>query len=181
LYGENSMAGIFSNALGDIMRIKPVLIAASAVLMFGCSASTPPPPAAAPYQTVLDMKQLMNWVFDPQADIVWASVATIVTAEGTQEIAPKTDEEWAAVRNSAALVAEAGNLLMLEGRAVNQDDWMKKARAMIDAANVVLKAAEAKDAPAVFTAGSDMYLSCSACHAAYIFGGEGEAQPAKQN
>jgi len=39
-----------------------------------------------------------------------------------------------------------------------------------------LKAVEAKDAPAVFTAGSDMYLACSACHAAYIFNG-GQAQP----
>jgi len=157
------------------MRMKLWLMAFGALLLCGCGASTPPPPAT-PFQTVLDTKQLMSWVLDPQADIVWASVATIVTAEGKQEIAPKTDEEWAAVRNSAALVAEGANLLMLPGRAVNQDDWMQKSRALIDAANVVLKAVEAKDAPAVFTAGSDMYLACSACHAAYIF----SEQPAKK-
>jgi hypothetical protein len=166
------------------MRIKSLLIAAGAlattVLIFGCGASTPPPAAKTPFQTVLTTKQLMDWVFDPQADIVWASVATIITEAGTEEIAPKTDEEWAAIRNAAATVAEAGNLLMLEGRAVDQADWMQKTQAMIDAAKVVLTAIEAKDAPAVFTAGSDLYLTCSGCHSAYIFGGEGEAQPADQ-
>jgi hypothetical protein len=176
--GNNSIP-----TLGAYMRFKSLLIAtsalATAVLIFGCSASSPPPAAKAPFQTVLTTKQLMDWVLDPQADIVWASVATIVTEAGTEEIAPKTDEEWAAIRNAAATVAEAGNLLMLDERAVNQDDWMQKTKTMIDAAKVVLTAIEAKDAPAVFTAGSDMYLACSGCHAAYIFGGEEEAQPAK--
>lgn len=165
------------------MRFKSLLIAVGAIattlLIFGCGASSPPPAAKAPFQTVLTTKQLMDWVLDPQADIVWASVATIITPEGTEEIRPKTDEEWAAIRNAAATVTESGNLLMLDGRAVNQDDWMQKTQAMIDAAKVVLTAIEAKDAPAVFTAGSDLYLACSGCHAAYIFGGEGEAQSAR--
>jgi hypothetical protein len=167
------------------MRIKSVLIAvgamATTVLMFGCGASSPPPAAKIPFQTVLTNTQIMNWVLDPQADIVWASVATIVTEEGTEEIAPKTDEEWAAIRNAAATILETGNSLMLEGRAVNQDDWIQKTQAMIDATKVVLGAIEAKDAPAVFTAGSDLYLACSGCHAAYIFGGEDAAQSAMQN
>ncbi|MBC7984491.1 MAG: hypothetical protein H7Y02_11615 [Candidatus Obscuribacterales bacterium] len=145
------------------------------LVVLGCNGSAPPPPAApvaTQFNTGLTMRQLMDWVLDPTADAVWASVGTIITAEGQQDIAPKTDEEWNAVRNNAALLIEAGNLLMLEGRAVNQQDWINKARAMSDAAKVVLEAAQVKDAAAVFTAGSDMYLTCSACHAVYIFADE---------
>lgn len=155
----------------------PILACGSALLS-GCSSSPPPPPTAAaapPFTLATDMKQLMSWVIDPNADIVWASVGTIISQDGQEEIAPRTDEQWVAVRNSAAVIAESGNLLMMEGRARNQDDWMKKSQAMIDAATQAMRAAEAKDAESLFTAGSDVYLACSACHAQYIFA---EAQPA---
>jgi hypothetical protein len=135
----------------------------------GCGAQAPPPPPAAPFQLDIQMKDLMNWVLDPNADVVWGAVGTIVTAEGEQKFAPTTDEQWTAVRNSAATVIEAGNLLMLSGRARNQDDWMKKVQEMMRFANQTLEAIEAKDADTLFTAGSDLFLACSNCHAAYIF------------
>jgi hypothetical protein len=139
----------------------------------GCSAQAPPPP----FQLDIPTKDLMNWILDPNADVVWASVGTIVTAEGEQKFAPTTDEQWTAVRNSAATVIEAGNLLMLGGRARNQDDWMKKVQEMMRTATQVLQAIEAKDADTVFTAASDMYTACADCHAAYIFS---EADAGKQ-
>lgn len=152
--------------------------ALAGLFLSGCNASDPAPPAAVsappPFVASTDMKQLMNWIIDPNADIVWASVGTILSKDGREEIAPRTDEQWATIRNSAALIAESGNLLMMAGRARNQDDWMVKARAMIDAAVEAMKAAEVKDAESLFTAGSDIYLACSACHAQYIFA---EAQP----
>jgi hypothetical protein len=119
----------------------------------------------------------MNWILDPNADVVWGAVGTIVTSEGEQEFAPTTDEQWTTVRNSAATVVESGNLLMMNGRARDQDDWIRKTQDMMSAAKQVLQAAEAKDADTLFTAGSDMYLACSACHAQYIFD---EAEPDKQ-
>jgi hypothetical protein len=149
--------------------------------LFGCSSAQPPaapaPPVAPPFNTVTDLKQLMSWVIDPSTDVVWAAVGTIVTTEGRQEIAPRTDDEWTAVRNSAAIVAESGNLLMLPGRARNQDDWMVKARGLIDAASEAVKAAEAKDTEALFTAGGDIYQACTDCHAKYLIG-SAEATPA---
>lgn len=135
----------------------------------GCTKEAPPPPPGPPFQLNLDMKQLMTAVIDPNADVVWGSVGTVVSAEGEDKFLPKTDEEWTVVRNSAATVLESGNLLMLNGRARNQDDWMKKVLELMRTANEVLQAVEAKDAEAVFTAGSDMYLACNACHAQYIF------------
>lgn len=130
-----------------------------------------PPPAQTHFVATTDMKQLMAWIIDPSADVVWGAVGTVITEQGREEFAPQTDEEWAAIRNAAATVAEAGNLLMMPGRAVNQDDWIEKSRALIDTATVVIRAAEVKDADTLFTAGSDMYLACSACHAGYVFGG----------
>jgi hypothetical protein len=148
------------------------LVAVALSTLAACNSAQPPAPAATaapPYLMVTDLKQLMTWIIDPNAQIVWKSVGTIVSEKGTEEIAPKTDADWEAIRNSAATLAEAGNLLMMEGRARNQDDWMKKARALIDNANIMLQAIDAKDAPAVFTAGSDLYLACSDCHATYAF------------
>jgi hypothetical protein len=156
-----------------VRRAASIAIALSTLV--ACNSAQPPAPAATtapPYLMVTDLKQLMGWVIEPNAQLAWKSVGTIITEKGTEEIAPRTDAEWEAVRNSAATVAEAGNLLMMEGRARNQDDWMKKARAMIDGANVLLQAIDAKDAPAVFTAGSDLYIACSECHATYAFPGQ---------
>lgn len=157
-----------------------VLLGSSILLaVAGCSRPADPvadAPPAAPYVAATDMKQLMSWVMDPSADVVWASVGTIITEGGQEQFAPRTDEEWTAIRNAAAVVAESGNLLMMPGRAVNQEDWMAKSRALIDTATIVIRAAEAKDAEALFTAGSDMYLACSACHAGYVFGGPAGTQ-----
>lgn len=137
----------------------------------GCGAKTSPPAAAPPppFQLGIQMKDLMSWIIDPNADVVWAAVGTVVTAEGEQKTAPKTDEEWTVVRNSAATVIECGNLLMMDGRARDQGEWMKRVQELMRTANEVLQAIDAKDAEALFTAGSDMYLACSACHAQYIF------------
>jgi cytochrome c5 len=74
------------------------------------------------------------------------------------------------VRNSAAVIAESGNLLMMPGRAFDQDQWMKDARSMIDAAMTAREAAEAKDVPALFDAGGAVYEACTACHSKYALG-----------
>ena len=160
---------------GDMGKTKAAAICAAAML-FGCggqqSADTvnQGPKAGPPFSNVADMKLLMNAVFDANADIVWAQGGTIVTKDGEQKVVPKTDEEWTRVRNAAVTVAEAGNLLMLEGRAVDRDDWMAKSRDFIDKANETVKAAEAKDIEGLFTAGGDMYLACTACHSKYVIG-----------
>ena len=127
----------------------------------------PPPPATLPFHTILDLKQFMKLVIDPAADGVWDSVKTIITKKGTEEIRPKTDEQWMAVVSSAATVAEAANLLMLDGRALDKKEWMTAVRRLTDTAEKAMKAAEAKDADAVFAAGGEIYEACRACHQRY--------------
>src|ERR1700688_3257279 len=48
---------------------------------------------------------------------------------------PKDEKEWAAVRRSAMTLAESGNLLMMQGRARDEGDWMKDAKLLVDVGN----------------------------------------------
>ena len=43
-------------------------------------------------------------------------------------------------------------------------------RKMIDEANKCVQAIEAKDLETLFTAGGDLYIACSECHAKYVIG-----------
>ena len=144
------------------------LILLAAALQFGCGEAPklPAPPAGAA-RPMLSLKQLMEWVIDPAADAVWESVKTIVTEQGTREISPQTQEQWDAVRNGAALLAESSNLLMMETRARDQGEWVAAARRLASTAQKALRAAESKNAAAVFAAGGEIYDACSACHRRY--------------
>jgi hypothetical protein len=141
-------------------------------MLCACESKAPAPvaPQAASgpeYQQVADMKQLMDWILDPSSDVIWGAAGSIITEEGQKDLAPETDEQWTAIRNAAATVAEAGNLLLMPGRARDQGDWAKHARDLTKAAQVALAAAEAKDTESLFTAGGDIYLVCTACHQQY--------------
>ena len=152
--------------MGSILRS----IAFGMALLIGCSpppAAPPLPPPAPTPAPVLSLLQLMQWVVDPGADVVWDSVKSIMTLSGTQEVAPKTDEEWANVRNGAATLVEAANLLMLQGRARDNNEWPTAARRLSTTAQQALKAAETKSAEALFTAGGEIYNACRACHQRY--------------
>ena len=113
------------------------------------------------------VKQIMRGIVGPAAIVVFASVGSRVTAAGTEEWAPRSDADWEAVENSAVALAEAGNLLMMEGRAVDKGEWVKMSQAMIDAAKIVLKATDAKSAADVFASGEVVYDSCNNCHGTY--------------
>ena len=152
-------------------------------LLVGCGGPAPPP-----FKPVVDTKLLMQAVVDPNADAIWDAVKSIDTKEGSQEIRPRvrracpdrpdgcamqeirprTNEEWTAVRNAAITVAEAGNLMMLVPRAKDGGEWMKRAQEMIDTGEAAIRAAEAKNADRLFTVGGDIYEACSNCHRQYM-------------
>jgi hypothetical protein len=54
----------------------------------------------------------------PSADILWSAVSSNVTDKGIEEKAPKTEEEWKAVRSSAVTIMEASDLILIPGRHV---------------------------------------------------------------
>ncbi len=137
------------------------------ILVFILTGSFACGPAPSPYQPVASVRQLMLDVIDPAADVVWDSVGTIVTADGIEELYPKTEEDWNSVRASALIMAEAGNLLMMEPRARDNEEWIEMAQAMVDAGSAAVSAAEAEDVERIFALGEDIYYSCANCHMKY--------------
>lgn len=133
------------------------------------------PEAAEIYRPIVGTRLLMVAMLDPAADIVWDSVGTIITEEGVEEIQPHTEEEWTLVRNNAIVVAEAGNLLMMSRRAQDNGEWMDWSRALIDAGEKAMQAAEARNPEKVFDTGGEIYAACSGCHEKYLIGQAGTA------
>jgi len=121
-------------------------------------------PVTTPVATVV---QIMNGIVQPNALTVYNAVGSFITAAGTKEVAPQNDDEWAAVGASAAALVESGNLLLLGSRLIDSGDWVTMTRAFMDAAQVALKAADAKDKDAILNAGSDLNETCDTCHAKY--------------
>ena len=79
-----------------------------------------------------------------------------------------TDEkDWAAVRRSAVTLAETANLLMARGRARDQGDWLKDAKALADVGATAYKAAQEKDSKALAALAEPLDASCTACHKQY--------------
>src|SRR6185295_2282086 len=100
----------------------------------------------------------------------FGAVGTIISASGTEEKRPRTDEEWEVVANSAAALIEAGNLLQMGNRVVDKSNWVKMSQAMTNAGIKALKAAQAQNADDVMAVGEDLYLSCDNCHQRYMRG-----------
>ncbi len=120
-----------------------------------------------PFDAVADGRQLMVSVIEPAAEVYWDAVGVIMDLEGTHEIEPQSDEEWEAVENAAWVLAESGNLLLIEDRAQGREHWIQMSRAMIEVGKRAVDAAVAKDPQAVFDVGAEVYFVCVGCHTAY--------------
>ena len=116
---------------------------------------------------VASIKQIMNGIVMPNAYVIYNAIGTKSSAAGVEEIAPKNDAEWAAVGDGAAAVIEAGNLMLMGGRALDKGDWVKMTHAYMDAGKQALKAVEAKDKDGILSAGEVLDMSCDNCHAKY--------------
>ncbi len=139
------------------------IIALTLLALPGCTDAPEPPPFAA----VADSRQLMLSVIEPAAEVYWDAVGVIMDEGGTHHIEPLTAGEWEAVENAAFVLAESGNLLLLEDRARGRDHWRAMSRAMIEIGRRAVEAARARDSDAVFEVGGEVYLVCTGCHAVY--------------
>jgi cytochrome c553 len=119
-----------------------------------CTVAAAQQPTIKPVATIIQLHEAM---ISPASDAIF---------NAGQE-PPKDEKAWLAVRNNALILAEAGNLLMLGGRAKDQGGWMKMSRAMVDAAATAAKAAEAKNVDAIMAAGDRIVSTCESCHQVY--------------
>jgi hypothetical protein len=137
---------------------------AAAVLGAACAQ---PADDTSRYIPLGDLQQLMAYVVEPAAEVYWDAVGIIVDAEGEHQMAPTTDEEWLAVSSAAYTVAEAGNLMMMPGYALDDGAWLEMSRALIEVGRRAVEAADARSLDAVFDMGAEVYYVCTNCHAAY--------------
>jgi len=116
----------------------------------GTTATVTPQPAST-------MSELMVKIIYPASDAIFY----ITTRE------PKTEAEWVELQGKALAVAESANLLMMPGRARDQDRWMQDAALMLEAGRAAFRAAKAKDVAALDALNDQLYTSCTSCHQHY--------------
>jgi hypothetical protein len=179
------------------------LVGVTVFVVVACNRTQPPPSSS--FRPTSTIKDIMDSLVDPSADFLWDSVATIVSAAGTEERQPKTPEEWANVRRRAITLIEATNLLLMEGRHVakpgekaeneevelgpeeiealingDRTSWIDFAHKLNDAAMVALKAIDAKNAAGLLDAGEGIDTACENCHLKYWYPLSKQAEKAKE-
>jgi hypothetical protein len=125
-------------------------------MLFSMAAATL---AQAPvYQPVGTVRQVMLDIVAPTSDVIFK----------VPNQAPKDDKEWKTVQDSALMLAETGNLLLMPGRAKDSGDWTKFAKELTDQGSKAFKAANARDAKSLEDIGNDIDSVCEDCHAKYL-------------
>jgi hypothetical protein len=153
----------------------------------------------APLMLTGSIKEIMDGIVDPTADVLFDAVTYDVTAAGVEEKMPKTREEWADVRRHALLLVEATNLLKMRGRRVapktpvleleptekgpedlGPDEiqalidadpaaFSRLAQGLADAALTALQAADAMSVDKLFESGDAIDKACENCHLRYWY------------
>ena len=144
------------------VRVRRVATAGRVALVTSAAWAQPAAPkAAAPstsVRSVATVMQIMHAMVIPASDAVFKAAGE----------PPKDDAAWTALLNSAVTLTESGNLLLIGNRPAGRAEWMRMARAMVDAGAGAMKAVEGKNAEALSTASDQIYETCEACHAKYL-------------
>jgi hypothetical protein len=111
-----------------------------------------------PFQPAATMRQLMVDLIHPASNDILLFI---------YRGAPDHDDAWGAVRRSAITLAESGGLLTMRGRARDQGDWIKDAKALTDIGNAAYQAARNKDLNALAALAEPLDASCTTCHKRY--------------
>ena len=120
--------------------------------------SAPAPSGLAlPLQRVGTISELMVDMIYPASDAVFY----ITTRE------PKDEAGWNELRAKTLMLAESANLLLMPGRARDQDRWMADSKLMLDAGAAAFRAAKRKDLDALAALSDQLYQSCVTCHQHY--------------
>ncbi|MCY4635921.1 MAG: hypothetical protein OXG04_15685 [Acidobacteria bacterium] len=177
------------------------LTAALVLLAAGLMACTSEP--ASDMEPTATVEELMRSMIDPAGDAVWDAVVIDATADGIVETRPETEGDWLRLRRHALALAEASNLLLIEGRRIaapesrselpgidlhpdaiqelvdeDWDGWVEVARGLRATSGTVLDAVEARDVDALLEAGTELDLACENCHSVFWYPGYADPRPA---
>jgi hypothetical protein len=118
--------------------------------------ATEPQTTVAPAR-VGSMAELMSKIIYPTSDAVFY----------IETRTPKTDAEWDDLQGKTLMLAESANLLMMPGRARDQDRWMADTKLMLDAGTAAFRAAKRHDVAGLVAVNDALYESCVTCHRHY--------------
>ena len=174
---------------------------ALAALATGFTACASEP--ASDMEPTATVEELMRSMIDPAADAVWDAVVIEATADGIVETRPETEGDWLRLRRHAVTLAEASNLLLIEGRRIaapesrselpgidlhpdaiqklveeDWEGWVEVTKGLRATSGVVLDAVEARNVDALLEAGTELDLACENCHALYWYPGYADPRPA---
>ena len=137
--------------------MRRLIVIIGVTLSVGASAQKPVTTIPGAALRVGTMSELMVQIIYPTSDAVF-----YITSR-----TPTTDAEWGELQAKTLTLAESANLLLMPGRARDQDQWVKDTRLMLDAGTAAFKAAKAKDAAALEALSDQLYESCVTCHRHY--------------
>jgi hypothetical protein len=176
-------------------------------LMPACSSPKPKPTPGPPQASqlwgdmkpIVSVKELMRDMFDPLADNIFESVATIADKNGIHEIFPKTDEDWEKIRIGGVTMAEGAYLLKVkrpfappgdENNSTGPDavelspaqimakvekdpvEWNARIETLRNVGLEVLDIVKRKDVQELSDAGENLDQACESCHRSYWYPGE---------
>jgi hypothetical protein len=149
------------------------------------------------------IKDIMHSMVDPNGDYVFKSIQEIADEHGIREKAPRTDADWADIRQHLLVLRDAPSVLTMEGRLaarprdrsrnpqvenepeevqklLNADrpSFIRRARRLHDAASLAIQAVDAKDKDALFHAIDGIDKACENCHLHYWYPNDKRAQEA---
>jgi len=168
--------------------------AALGAIALSSLAGAGPGKAARDRQVYATIKDLMESIVDPSADVLWGAAGTVVDEKGVQETVPKTEEEWLGVRRAAVRIIEGGNLLMMADRDAapagtksevpgvelepaemtvlirkNRKSFNGFAKALQGLGLEALRASEAKNVDLLVEIGGRMEDVCERCHQTFWY------------
>jgi hypothetical protein len=140
------------------------------------------------------IKELMESIIDPSADVLWGAGGTVVDKDGFHELDPKTEAQWLDVRRAAVRIIEGGNLLMMPGREAapagtksetpgvelepaeisalikkNRAGFDGFARALQGIGAEALRASDTKNAGLLLDLGARLDGICESCHQSFWY------------
>lgn len=137
-----------------------VLIGAS--LLVGCNRAGQQTASPLPLPPALSINAEVVGLVDHAAHALWDV--------GREGHAPKSDEDWAEVEDSAVQLAAAATLITLGGTGpadpgwAQLPDWKRFSGELRDAAILARTAAQSKNLGALLKAGDQIIVVCEACH-----------------
>lgn len=151
------------------------------------------------YRPTATVKQIMDSMVAPTAQVLWDSVGTVATAQGVVTSEPKTDEDWANLRHNAVVLAEAMNSLMIPGRIADkpgapagpgslapgqitaliqkdQTAWIAHAHEFETIVQDLIKAIDTKNVEGISDGGGTLYEACENCHLQFWYPNQDDVQ-----